>query len=566
MGMDRKKAARALRRIATLLELNGANPHRARAFHTASRAVERLQGDLEDRLASGAILEVPGIGRGTSAVLAELAAGQTPKVLAELEAGTPPGVLEMLELPGLGPKKVRKLWTGLGVVTLGELEYACRENRLLELAGFGPASQTAVLDALRFVLGARERVLVHRARAWADELAERIAAAGSVARVTVAGELRRGVETVGELSLVVESDHGEAARVAVLAALGPDARVDGSVVLGRLGSGLACRVRVSELAEAGAALLAETGPEEHLELLAARAATGGLELDAAGLRSSSGPRASTTEEEVYGALGVPWMPPELREEPRWLEQAAAGALPDLVAPDDLRGALHNHTTDSDGVASVAEMAAAAAARGWLFLGIADHSPAAVYAHGVDADRLHEQWRRIDQLNSRAALRILKGLEADILPDGRLDIPAGCEDGLEYVVASVHSSFRLAREAQTARLEAAVRHPACRVLGHPTGRLLLARAGYDIDLERVLAACAESGVVAEVNASPYRLDLDSHWARRALELGVRLAVNPDAHEPEGLDDVRWGLTVARRAGARAADLVNCADDPMPPRRR
>jgi DNA polymerase (family 10) len=233
-------------------------------------------------------------------------------------------------------------------------------------------------------------------------------------------------------------------------------------------------------------------------------------------------------------------------------------LSDLVTMEDVLGTLHNHTTDSDGVATVAEMAAAARELGWTFFGVADHSPVAVYANGITVERLRDQWRRIDELNrDGSGIRIVKGLEADVLSDGALDIPPGCEAGLEYVVASVHSAFRLSKELQTERIVSAVSHPACSVLGHPTGRLLLARPGYEVDLERVLEACLEHGVAVEINASPYRLDLDWRWCRRALELGVRLVIDTDAHSTEGLDDFRWGLAVARKAGATAADLINCA---------
>ena len=264
------------------------------------------------------------------------------------------------------------------------------------------------------------------------------------------------------------------------------------------------------------------------------------------------------EASVYKALGCAWVPPELREGEGEIERASGDSLPTLVSMADLLGALHNHTADSDGTASVEDMATAAGELGWSYFGVADHSPVAVYAHGVDGDRLREQWRRVDAFNEAGGgPRIVKGLEADILTDGALDIPEGCEDGLEYVVASVHSNFRLNEEQQTARLARAVAHPACRVLGHPTGRLLLARPGYAVDLERVLEACAEHGVAVEINASPYRLDLDWRWARRALEIGLKLIVNPDAHSPEGLADVQWGLAVARKAGATAADLINCA---------
>jgi DNA polymerase (family 10) len=224
---------------------------------------------------------------------------------------------------------------------------------------------------------------------------------------------------------------------------------------------------------------------------------------------------AVAEPQLYAALGCQWVPPELREDGAEVEAAADRRLPVLVEPGDLRGALHNHTTDSDGTASVEAMARAAGGLGWDYIGIADHSPAAHYANGLSADRLAAQWRVIDGLNARGGPRVVKGIEADILPDGGLDLPAGCEAGLEYVVASVHSSFRMAAEAQTERILAAVRHPACRVLGHPTGRLLLARPGYELDLERVLEACAERGVAVEINASPFRLDLDAAWARRAI---------------------------------------------------
>jgi DNA polymerase (family 10) len=261
---------------------------------------------------------------------------------------------------------------------------------------------------------------------------------------------------------------------------------------------------------------------------------------------------------MYEIAGCQWVPPELREGENEIHMAATGALPKLPTGDDILGALHNHTTDSDGAATLEEMAGAARKRGWSFFGVADHSPVAAYANGVSGDRLRAQWRRIDELNvSQSPFRVVKGIEADILSDGSLDIPEGCEEGLEYVVASVHSAFRLTEEDQTERLIRAVSHPACRILGHPTGRLLLARPGYAVDLERVLTACVEHGVAVEINASPYRLDLEWHWARRAIGLGLKLVINPDAHSTDGLDDVRWGLGVARKAGATAADLVNCA---------
>ena len=557
MTIDRKTAARALKEIASLLEVRGDNPHRVRAFANASRAVERLEGDLEAMLASGELLAVRGLGRGTVAVIEELAAGRRPEVLETAEGDVPEGVREMMTIPGLGPKKVRSLWRDLGVTGLGELEYACRENRLLELPGFGPATQQRVLEGILFRRQSGARRLL--SEAWAVAAAAEAAlhgAEGVIATIPV-GELRRGTETVAPCELLaVAGDVGAAERALHRCLEGVQAAGRGlfSAVAADGGELL---LRVAEEGEAAAAQLWATGSEAHLEALAERARAVGLRLEEGGLWRGSERLPASDEASIYEALGCRWVPPELREEGHEVGRAAAGDLPELVQAGDLLGALHNHTLDSDGLASVADMARAAGKLGWRFLGIADHSPAASYANGVDSARLREQWRRIDACNAAGSgPRVVKGLEADILADGSLDIPPGCEDGLEYVVASVHSGFRLSEDEQTARVVRAVSNPACRILGHPTGRLLLARPGYAIDLEAVLEACAEHGVAVEINASPYRLDLDWRWARRALELGLKLIVNPDAHATEGLADVRWGLAVARKAGATAADLVNC----------
>ncbi len=555
MELDRKRAARVLREIATLLEVHGGNPHRVRAFANASRALERFEGDLGAAIADGSILGVKGIGRGTAAVLEELAAGTEPAVLADLVARTPPGVRELLTVRGLGPKKVRALWRDLGVTGPGELEYACLENRLVGLPGFGPASQEKILQAVRFVLAARERTLIDVAWETAEEAASAIRDVPGIREVSPAGEVRRGCATVGAVEIVCAADDPGAAGEGLGAAL-PEVRPgDGGGWTWRSPLGPMVRIRIVPPSSFGAALLAATGAPAHVAGLARRARAGGLVLDAAGLWSGGDLVAGDTEASIYERLGLPWIPPELREGEDELEWPA-GRLAELVSLDAFRGALHNHTTASDGAADLATMAAAAAGLGWSFLGIADHSPAAGYANGLSCERLREQWAEIDALNAAGeGPVILRGLEADILPGGGLDIPSGCEDGLEYVVASVHSSFRLPEEAQTERIITAVRHPACTVLGHPTGMLRLARPGYAVDLERVLAACAEHGVVVEINANPHRLDLDWRWARRALELGLKLAVNPDAHHPDGLGDVRWGALVARKAGASARDVVN-----------
>ncbi len=541
--MDRKSAAGTLKEIGRLLEIAGENPYRVRAFEGASRAVEAADGDLEELIASGKILETKGIGKGTAAVLEDLAAGRRPQALIEAEERVPSGVREIMGLRGLGPKKVRTLWRDLGVESLGELEYACRENRLVDLKGFGPASQTAVLEAVVFRARADERRLLHEAWMAAEAARDMLRGLDGVISVETAGELRRRCETIGELALVVTMDDcGEAGRVA--GSLGGAEKIEDQMWLCWSAGDLPLRLWFTTPGSVGETMIRATGSDAFVEALTAR---------------REGRLAGDHEEVVFAGLDLSWIPPELREGSQWLDAAARGAIPDLVDVADIRGVLHNHTTDSDGLASLEEMAAAAADRGWVFFGVADHSPAAFYANGVDARRLRDQWERADAWNAaNPGIRIVKGLEADILTDGRLDIPEGCESGLDYVVASVHSSFRLTEEAQTERILAAVRHPACRVLGHPTGRLLLARPGYLVDLERVLDGCAENGVALEINASPFRLDLDWRWARRALDKGIKLVINPDAHSVEGLDNIRWGVDVARKAGASAADIVNCHD--------
>jgi DNA polymerase (family 10) len=559
MSLDRRTASKALREAAALLEVQGENVHRVRALANASRIIERLEGDLEGLVASGEILEIKGVGKGTAAFLEKLAAGERPDVLVEADEAVPAGVREMLTISGLGPKKVRALWQDLGLLSLGELEYACRENRLVELPGFGAKTQEKLIGSIRFARAAGERRLINQAWNETTRLLSVLSKLGTVDEVVPAGEMRRQTETVGLLDFVVTTEDETAAASELASRIDGFQRNGQGFFSGVTEDGITIRVRVVTAAEAAAALLWSTGSDEHLQALSARAATNGLRFDERGLWRGDDRLAGGDESEMYEALGCQWVPPEMREGTDEVEWAAAGALPELVDAKDLRGALHNHTTDSDGAADVEAMAAAARDLGWSFFGVADHSPVATYANGVSAERLQDQWRRIDEFNAREdSIRVAKGIEADILTDGTLDIPEGCEEGLEYVVASVHSAFRLTEEAQTERIVRAVSHPACRVLGHPTGRLLLARRGYAVDLDKVLSACAEHGVAVEINASPYRLDLDWRWARRALDLGLKLVVNPDAHSTEGLEDVRWGLAVARKAGATKDDLINCAD--------
>ncbi len=551
---SRRRVAAVLEELALLSELAGENPFKARAMAGAARTVLRLPEELEGLAARGELTAIPGIGKGIAALISETLASGHPAALAQLRATLPPGLLDLVQIPGLGPKRVRALWQQLGVTSLGELEYACRENRLLALQGFGPASQARIVAAIEFRRASADRHHISSGWAAAEDTAGALRRAAPEAAVAVAGDVRRCCEVVGD-AVVVCAAAPPAELAGALAGALRDVTSEAGRLRGRHENGVPVCVVSVPRASFGAALAWHTGSGRHLEQLAERARAGGLAFADGALADASGrPVACPEERALYDRLGLAWIPPELREGDGEVAAAAASALPTLVEASDLLGAVHVHTTDSDGTASLDGMAEAAASLGWTLLGIADHSQVAAYAHGLDAARLRAQGEAIAARNAAGVTpRLLRGIEADILPDGALDLPEGVP--LDFVVASVHSSFSQSQEAQTARLVRAVGRGRCTILGHPTGRLLLAREGYRVDLEAVLQAAAASGAAVEINAHPFRLDLDWRWVRRALALGVPISIGPDAHEPAGLADVRWGVAIARKGWATPRDVLN-----------
>ncbi|HLF57417.1 MAG TPA: PHP domain-containing protein, partial [Thermoanaerobaculia bacterium] len=454
----------------------------------------------------------------------------------------------------------------LGVASPADLERACLEGRIAALAGFGAKSQAKLLESVRQLGRYRERHLLSEARPAALALLEHVRAHPSVAVAEVAGSLRRWRETIGDLDLVAAvpatrrvevTDHFAAAP----GAQGVESRGETKVQI-RIADGYLADLRMVERDEFAAALHHFTGSKEHNVTLRTRAKRAGITVNEYGLFEGERRLEVADETELFRRLGLHWIPPEMREGFDELELAERADLPALVTLADLRGTFHVHTTWSDGTATVEQMAAAAAQRGWEYLGIADHSQSAAYAGGLGPERVREQWQEIDAWNARGEPpRLFKGTECDILVDGGLDFPDDLLLGFDFVVASVHSRFRIGSEAMTQRMVRAVSHPCVTFLGHPTGRLLLAREGYELDLEAVLEAARANGVVVEVNASPHRLDLDWRMLRGWLARGNRTSIHPDAHSPHGLGDVEFGVGVARKAGTRAGDVVNCdgADD-------
>jgi DNA polymerase (family X) len=563
--MTNLELAAALGRLADLLELQEANPFRVRAFRNAARVVEARADSVEQLIAQGGDpQELPGVGKDIAACLRELVETGGLARLEELEAEIPATLIELVHLPGVGPKKARRLWQELGVTSLAELEAAGREGRIAGLAGFGERSQERILQALGDYKQEEQRLLLAHAEKLVEPLLEHLRGAPGAPLVEPAGSYRRRRETVGDVDLLAVAVEGEPVvrhltswpRVASVEMAGPTRATV------HLPSGLQVDLRVVPPESFGAALMYFTGSKEHNIRLRQRALERGLELSEYGLfrgTEKEGERehvAGATEEEVYAALDLDWIPAELREDRGEIAAAAERALPKLVEEGDLAGDLQMHSTWSDGKNSIEEMAVACAARGYQYFAITDHSRSLAMVRGLDEQRLRQQWREIDELAGRhPEIRILKGMEVDILADGSLDLSEEGLAGLDLVVVSIHSRFELPPAEQTERILKALAHPRVHVLAHPTGRRIGKRKPIDFDHDAVFTAAAELGVAVEINAQPERLDLSDRLAMRARELGARLVISTDAHSVANLAFMRHGVAQARRAWLEPGDILN-----------
>jgi DNA polymerase (family X) len=529
--------SKLLRELALRLELEGGNPYRARAYSRAADNLALSSVPVDQLIGEGRLKEIPGVGDALAAVITRIyETGHHPN-LAAMREKIPEGVLEMLRIPGLKADRIRKLHAELGISSLAGLEEAARSGRLKTLKGYGPAFEAKVLKGIEISRRAKGRH-IHRAAAAMDYARNEVARAHpDWTEVTQAGEFRRGCELVGDLSLV-----------AVDPQLHAETR---TTKQGEL------TIHAASGDRFGIALLLATGSDEHIEALRALAKKNGMTLDANGLRKKGRVVAQRTEEEIYAALGLPLIPPELRESGEEVQLALKGKLPVLLTQNDLRGVLHAHTTESDGADTLKDMANATRQRGYEYLGLTEHSQTAHYAGGLKPDEVIAQQIRIDRLNRRvgAKFHIFKGIESDILGDGSLDYADEILASFDLVIASVHSKFRMGRKEQTDRIVRAVENPYTTILGHVTGRQLLRRPGYEVDMERILRACARHGVAIEINAHPWRLDMDWRWCRRALELGCLFSINPDAHSTEEIDNIKWGVLMARKGGVPKERVLN-----------
>lgn len=570
--MDNKEIARCLRQTADLLEVAGEDSFRVRSYRRAADAIEGCTEPVASLAAEPKrLLELPGIGRTMGGHIVELVTTGALGLHRELLARFRPGMLELLQVSGMGPKTVALIWQTYGAGTLDEVEALAREGKLRTLPRLGAKAEEKILHGIavyRQMSGRFRRDQAAEAVALLQPYLER---APGVESVLVAGSYRRGRETVGDLDFLLIGagfpETGEAARQTVLTMPRVEAILGQgeNKISARLHGGMQVDVRLLPPASAGAAWQYFTGSQAHNIALRARAQQLGFKLNEYGLYEMSSARdgdqaAGATEAEVYAALGLAWIPPELREDSGEIEAAATGSLPRLIEVADLRGDLHMHTTASDGRASIAEMAAAAAARGYSYIAITEHSQALAMANGLNEARLHEHVGRIRAAEAEfqrqhAGFRILAGIEVDILADGRLDLDDAALAELDLVIGSIHSRFDQSMEETTARLIRAVANPYLSILGHPSGRLLLRRPAYAYDFERVAAACAANGVALEINASPERLDINDVQARRCQQLGVGVVINTDAHHPRHLDLIGYGIATARRGWLEAGNVLN-----------
>ena len=555
--MDRSRIVSLLREISALLELHGGNKFKVRAFSRGARALEATREPIETLIAEERLTDLPGIGVALAKQIEELHKTGTSELLVTLRQGLPSGVLELSQIGGIGLHALRVLSDELGIASIDDLRAAAEAGRLRGVKGFGEKKEAKILEAIRKYEQKGPQILLADGLRLGESLVDDLSSLAGVQRVDLAGSLRRSVEVSTDVDLVVTANHPERA-IAVIAKHPRFSSLERS-------TSTSCRLRVPDGTrvdvvacapdDRAATLVHETGARAHFEQLQRRAIERGLVLRAGRREPEDGePGAADEERELYAHLGLRWIPPEVREDLGEIDEAEERDI-ELVDVDDITGFVHCHSTWSDGRHSIEQMARAAEARGAKFITITDHSKTAHYAGGLDVERLLRQWDEIDEVQERVGIRILKGTESDILADGALDWPDEILERLDIVIASIHNRYRQDEDAMTRRLLRAMRVPVFKIWGHPLGRLVTSRPPIPCRVEEVLDALAESHGAIEINGDPRRLDLEPRWARAARERGLRFVLSVDAHATRELENLRYAVGLARRAGLRRNDVLN-----------
>lgn len=559
--LNKKDVAKVLNEIGTMLELKGENPFKARAYYNGARTIETLSEDIGELVESGEIGEVKGIGDALREKITELVTTGKLEYYENLKSDIPEGLFDILKIPGMGPKKVKAVWEKLDITTVGELEYACHENRLVDLSGFGQKTQQKILDGIEFIKKYQERWRLDEVMPAADSVLEYLEKQDKIIRMELAGSLRRHRETVKDVDIVanVEDDNREVVMQYFVDF--PDT----SEIIGqgdtkssiRLERGINVDLRLVTDDQFPYALHHFTGSKEHNTAMRGLAKEREMKMNEYGLfRGEDELIPCKNETEIFEALDLHFIPPELRENTGEIEFAKEHEIPELLQEDDIQGVFHIHSFYSDGVPSINEWVEESQKFGYNYLGLSDHSQTAIYANGLQPDRLKKQWDEIQQIREEyPGFTIFRGIESDIMSDGSLDYEDEILEQFDFVIASVHSNFNLSQAKQTERIVKAVTNKYTTILGHPTGRLLLARDEYNVDMQAVIEAAAEAGTVIEINANPRRLDLDWRLGKFAKDKGVKTSINPDAHSLDGLNDIKYGVGIARKGWFTKEDVLN-----------
>jgi len=558
--MQKKPVSDILENIAMLLEIKGENPFKSRAYYNAAKALSGIT-NLEELVKEKRLREIKGIGEALSQKIEEYSKTGTMAYYEELTQVVPESLLELMQIPNLGPKKIKVLYDELEITNIGELEYACKENRLIHLTGFGEKTQENVLKGIEFFKRHKGEFLFGDVYQEAERIRQRLSTIVDPIWAEVCGSIRRRKEVVRDMDILVAAENHE--KIASFFVSMPE--VDQVLVTGetktsvRMKSGIEADLRVVTRQEFPYALVYFTGSKEHNVRLRGIAKKKGWKLNEYGIFDGDNLVICKSEEEIYRALGLPYIPPELREDSGEIEAAEQDKLPSLIQHEDIRGIFHVHTDFSDGVDSLERMVEAAQKFGFSYLGVSDHSKTAYYAGGLKHDAILKQWEVIDTLNKKnSTFRIFKGIESDILSDGSLDYDDSILEGFDFVIASVHSGFTMKKDDMEERILKAMKNPYTTILGHPTGRLLLPRDGYQVDMMRIIDCAAQNHVILELNASPYRLDIDWRYLKYAKDKGVMISINPDAHAVAGLEEVFFGVNIARKGWQESKDILNTRD--------
>jgi DNA polymerase (family 10) len=563
--MDNKEISLILKELAVYKELAGENVFKIRAFENAARVIENYPAPMIELLEQNTLNQIKGIGKSIAEVIVELVNHGTSRELDELKLAIPEGLHEMLSLEGMGPKRVRAVWQKLGVTSIGELEYACQENRLLALEGFGEKSQAKILKAIEQHKLYRGQFLFSEALNIAEGILKELEKTKQFEKLTLAGSLRRGKAIVKDADILVVPAKASTpdSLIKILTALADDSAGgkeiisagDTKVSIRR--DGLQVDFRIIPPESYASALQHFSGSKEHNTLLRSRAKAMGFKMNEYGFAKGEQMFYPASEEEVYKFLNLAWIPPELREGEDEIEAADRKELPELVRYEELKGMIHVHSNYSDGLLSIGELARECAQRGFSYLCLSDHSRSAYYAHGLSEQRLLQQIEEIKKVNEELKpFKVFAGIESDILADGSLDYPPEILKELDFVIGAVHSKLSMSREEATERLVKAVKNPYLTILAHASGRLLLSREGYTYDEEKLLDALAEHGVVLEHNCNPHRLDPGWQTLKKAGRREILVALSPDAHDAEGLDHIRYGQIMASKAWLKATQILNC----------